>query len=248
MRHGRICRPHVDLAGRFPSGHPQPIHRCRVKPDTNAPAESMGTVRPLADARAAAAGSPDPADPSAAPPLAPAPFRAAVASLQSTRTRAEIRIEAIRPPQRLAPWSYAMTADVLDAEGDELATGRLVLLYDPDGAEAWDGQLRLVVFASAELEADIANDPSLPEVCWSWLTGALAERQADHLAAGGTVTQTTSTRFGDVHGPKAAVSIELRGSWTARTPDLVPHLLGFLDLLCTAAGLPPEGVSVLPTT
>lgn len=198
----------------------------------------MGTVRPLGDAH-----RPDPAE-----PVPPEPFRRAVASLQSVATRPEVRIESIRAPQRLAPWSYALSAEIVDAEGEELASGRLVLLYDPDGAEAWDGELRLVTFATADLEDDIANDPSLPAVCWSWLTGALIDRQADHLAVGGTVTQTSSTRFGDVHGPRATVSIELRGSWTARTPDLGPHLLSFLDLLCTAAGLPPEGVSVLPTT
>ena len=202
---------------------------------------AVGQIRPIGDVDRAVTTLP-------APPAEPEPFRAAVASLQATTSRPEIHIETIRAPQRLAPWTYALSADVLDDEGEELATGRLVLLYDPDGMDAWDGTLRLVAFASAELEDDIANDPSLPEVCWSWLTGALAERQADHLAVGGTVTQTTSTRFGDVHGPRAAVSIELRGSWTARTPDLTPHLLGFLDLLSTAAGLPPEGISVLPTT
>ena len=209
-----------------------------MKPDQGEASDSTSTIRPIGDVHRA--------EPAA--PAAPEPFTQAVASLEATPSRAEIRIEQIRAPQRLAPWTYALSADIVDSEGDELASGRLVLLYDPDGAEAWDGQLRLVAFATAELEADIANDPALPEVCWSWLIGALAERQADHLAAGGTVTQTTSTRFGDVHGPKTAVSIELRGSWTARTPDLSAHLLGFLDLLCTAAGLPPEGVSVLPTT
>src|SRR5207249_190111 len=129
-------------------------------------------------------------------------------------------------------------------DGSEAATGRLVLLYDPDGAEAWDGVLRLVAFASAELEPEIAADPLLPEVGWSWLTGALAERGAKHVAAGGTVTQTTSTRFGDLHGPRTSVTFELRGSWTAQTPQIGPHLLAFADLLCTAAGLPPEGVTV----
>jgi hypothetical protein len=198
----------------------------------------MSKVLPLGDVHRS-----DPVE-----PVTPATFAQAVASLQATPIRAEVHLETIRAPQRLAPWSYALSADILTADGEELATGRLVLLYDPNGAEAWDGELRLVAFASAEVEDDIANDPSLPEVSWSWLTGALAERQADHLAAGGTVTQTTSTRFGDVHGPKSTVSIELRGSWTARTPELGPHLLSFLDLLCTAAGLPPEGVSVLPKT
>jgi len=160
-------------------------------------------------------------------------------------TRPEVRIEAIRPPQRLAPWSYAISADVFSADGTELAMGRLVLLYDPDGAEAWDGELRLVAFASAELEPDIATDPLLPEVCWSWLIGGLEDRSAQMVAAGGTVTQTNSTRFGDLHGPQTTVAIELRGSWTAVDTDLAPHLLGFVDLLCTAAGLPPEGVTAL---
>ena len=176
----------------------------------------------------------------------PEPFRDAVASMETTATRPEVRVESIRPPQRLAPWSYAISADVLDSDGTELATGRLVLLYDPDGAEAWDGQLRLVAFASAELEPDIAGDPMLPEVCWSWLTTSLAERGARSVAAGGTVTQTNSTRFGDLHGPQTTVAIELRGSWTALDSDLSAHLLGFVDLLCTAAGLPPEGVTALP--
>jgi len=39
----------------------------------------------------------------------------------------------------------------------------------------------------------------------------------------------------------------LRGSWTADSADLRPHLLAFADLLSMAAGLPPEGVAVLPT-
>jgi hypothetical protein len=176
----------------------------------------------------------------------PEPFRDAVAALEATSTRAEVRVEPIRAPQRLAPWSYAISADVIGSDGTELATGRLVLLYDPDGAEAWDGELRLVAFASAELEPDIASDPMLPEVCWSWLTESLAERGARSLAAGGTVTQTNSTRFGDLHGPLTTVAIELRGSWTAVDSDLAPHLLAFVDLLCTAAGLPPEGVTALP--
>ena len=179
------------------------------------------------------------------PGLAPAEFREAVTSLQRTVLRPEVRVEPIRPPQRLAPWSHALAAEVRDADGTELASGRLVLLYDPDGAEAWDGVLRLVAFASAEMDPDIAGDPLLPEVGWSWLTEGLAERGAAYLAAGGTVTQTTSTRFGDLHGPRTSVALELRGSWTARTTELGPHLLAFVDLLCTAAGIPPEGVTVL---
>lgn len=179
--------------------------------------------------------------------IPPDEFRRAVEALTATRVRREVALEPIRPPQRLAPWTYALAATVRAADGSELAMGRLVLLFDPDGSEAWDGVLRLVGFASAELDPDIATDPLLPQVGWSWLIEALADRGADHVAAGGTVTQTVSTRFGDIHGPTTTVAIELRGSWTATSPELGPHLLAFCDLLATAAGLPPEGVAVLST-
>jgi hypothetical protein len=168
-----------------------------------------------------------------------------VQSLSSTAVRHEVRVEPLRPPQRLAPFSYAVSAEIIDASGKDLATGRLVLLHDPDGHEAWDGVLRLVAYASAELDDEMGVDPMLPAVGWSWLTDSLDDREAAYRAAGGTVTQTTSTRFGDLHGPRTTVSIELRASWTADTADLAPHLLAFVDLLCTAAGLPPEGVTAL---
>ena len=195
-----------------------------------------------ADGQPAADSGPD-AD--AVPSSAPKPFQEAISSLLTTKVRSEARVERIRPPQRLAPWSFAVAVDIGTAANPDCATGRLVVLYDPDGAEAWDGELRLVAFASAELEPDIATDPLLPQVCWSWLIEGLESRGARSTAAGGTVTQTNSTRFGDVHGPQTTVAIELRGSWTAVDTDLAPHLLGFVDLLCTAAGLPPEGVTAL---
>jgi hypothetical protein len=189
-----------------------------------------------------------PPDQAAAAPSAASPelFRRAVANLTATRVRSEVRVEPLRPPQRLAPWSYAVTADVYGDDGEELATGRLVLLHDPDGAEAWDGVLRLVGFASAEMDAQIGVDPLLPEVAWSWLVSALEERDAAFRAAGGTVTQTTSTRFGDLAGPRTTIGLELRASWTADNAELGPHLRAFVDLLCAAAGLPPEGVTILP--
>jgi hypothetical protein len=176
----------------------------------------------------------------------PPEFSDAVTSLEATTVRSDVHIEPIRPPQRLAPWSYAVSTDVRDGTGEEVATGRLVLLYNPDGHEAWNGVLRLVAYASVDLDPQMAGDPLLPEVGWSWLIGALNDRGAAYTAAGGTVTQTTSSRFGDI--PDTAVtttSLELRCSWTAQDADLGLHLLAFSDLLCTAAGLPPEGVTVL---
>jgi hypothetical protein len=198
----------------------------------------------VADVNPGPDAAPEPVDERAD---APAVFRAAVNSLTNTAVRAEVHVEPLRPPQRLAPWSYALSAEIVSPEGQDLATGRLVLLHDPDGHEAWDGVLRLVTYASAELDDQMGVDPLLPTVGWSWLTSALDERGAPYRAAGGTVTQTTSTRFGDVAGPSTAISLELRASWTADDPDLAPHLHAFVDLLCTAAGLPPEGVTALST-
>jgi hypothetical protein len=200
------------------------------------------TVPTVTEGEEPPAGADAPAAPPAPPPEI---FRQAVESLTSTSVRAEVRVEPLRPPQRLAPYSYAVSAEIIDGAGKDLATGRLVLLHDPDGHEAWDGVLRLVAYASAELDDEMGVDPMLPAVGWSWLTDSLDERGAGYRAAGGTVTQTTSTRFGDLHGPRTTVSIELRASWTADSAELTPHLLAFADLLCTAAGLPPEGVIAL---
>lgn len=205
------------------------------------PATRMGGVSDGGDSGDGVARDRAAADDSTRPEL----FRAAVESLTGTTVRPEVRVEPLRPPQRLAPWSYAISADVRATDGEELATGRLVLLHDPDGAEAWDGVLRLVAFASAEVDGQMATDDLLPAVGWSWLMDALRERHAAYRAAGGTVTQTTSTRFGDLAGPRTAVALELRASWTADTADMAPHLHAFIDALCLAAGLPPEGVTML---
>lgn len=178
---------------------------------------------------------------------APHEFSAAVASLAAVPVRPEVQLEPIRPPDRLAPWSYALGAEVV-CGGEELATGRLVLLHDPAGHEAWDGTLRLVSYVTAELEPEMAGDPMLAGVGWSWLIDALEEHGAGYTAAGGTVTQTSSTRFGDIAGPAATVDLELRASWTPLEPNLLPHVQAWIDLLSRAAGLPPPGVAMLPPT
>lgn len=180
------------------------------------------------------------------PDPAPEQFRAAVASLGSVLPRPEVRLTPVRPPQRLAPWSSAWSGRVGgDGEGEDPAAGRLVLLHDPDGHEAWDGTLRLVGFVRAALDADIAADPLLPEVAWSWLADALLACEAAHTALGGTVTRTASVRFGDMAGPEGSDEVELRASWTPLGTDLRAHAAAFCTLLAIAAGLPPAGVAAL---
>ncbi|ACV79870.1 DUF3000 domain-containing protein [Nakamurella multipartita] len=175
----------------------------------------------------------------------PAAFRRAVTRLDVARLRSEIEIGPLPAPARLAPYSHAVSAAVYPpGAAEETASGRLVLLFDPDGVPAWGGELRIVAFATCELDPEIAQDPLLPEVAWSWLTESLEASGAGYAALGGTVTATSSTRFGDIAGPQRADDLEMRASWTAdEQTDL--HLQAFAGFLAAAAGLPPEGVTLL---
>lgn len=175
---------------------------------------------------------------------APEAFRSAVASLNAVQPRPELSFEPIPAPQRLAPWAYAWGLE-LPGTGHVSATGRLVVLYDPQGQEGWDATMRLVGFVRAELDAELAGDPLLAAVAWSWLADALISAGAEHTALGGTVTQTTSTRFGAISGPDRANDIELRASWTPQGDYLTPHATAFCELMASAAGLPPVGVVTL---
>ncbi|HEY5148216.1 MAG TPA: DUF3000 domain-containing protein [Mycobacterium sp.] len=182
----------------------------------------------------------------------PAQFREAVAAMSAAQVRSEIELGPIRPPQRLAPYSYALGAEVKHpeteiiperSEGD--AFGRLILLHDPDGSEAWDGTMRLVAYIQADLDSTEAVDPLLPEVAWSWLVDALDARAEHVTALGGTVTATTSVRYGDISGPPRAHQLEMRASWTATSLELGTHVQAFCEVLEHAAGLPPAGVTDL---
>lgn len=186
----------------------------------------------------------------------PAQFQAAVAAMNAAEVRPEIELGPIRPPQRLAPFSYALGAEVRHPETaivpersegppEGEAFGRLILLFDPEGTEAWNGTMRLVAYIQADLDSTEAVDPLLPEVAWSWLVDALEARAGKATALGGTVTATTSVRYGDIAGPPRAHQLELRASWTATTPELGVHVQAFCEVLEHAAGLPPVGVTDL---
>src|SRR5438874_9307519 len=176
--------------------------------------------------------------PSTVPPES---FARAVAALRSVVPRPEIQLEDLAPPQRLAPYAHAI-GGIVSRDGEEVATGRLVLLHDPAGQEAWDGTMRLVTYVTSELEPELASDPLLPAVGWSWLTDALGVHEAAYANIGGTVTQTSSTRFGALAGPPTAADLEIRASWTPLDDELGAHLEAWCALLSSTAGLPPPGV------
>lgn len=178
-------------------------------------------------------------------------FARAVERLRAARLRREVVVAETPGPQRLAPWTAALSAEV-SIDGEELATGRLVLLHDPAGHEAWHGDYRLVAYARAALDPEMAADPLLGAVAWSWLTEALLAHGAEATAPSGTVTRVASDSFGAIAGEVAEAEMELRASWTPTDAEEVPglsaHVEAFAELLTTIAGLPPlpTEVAVLP--
>lgn len=184
-----------------------------------------------------------------APADLPAAFRRAVAGLADVELRPEVIVSELPAPQRLAPHAVALHASVLRG-GDELADGRLVILHDPKGQDVWEGTTRCVAYVQAAVDLEIASDPMLPGVGWAWLTEALDAAGAQYCAAGGTVTRTTSERFGALADQPTVAEIEIRASWSPVGADLSAHLLAFGELLCAAAGLPPvpPGVVQMPAS
>lgn len=172
-------------------------------------------------------------------------FDEAVARLRDLRLRPEISLTEIPAPQRIAPHSVALSAEITPEGDDEpLATGRFILLYDDSAPDAWDGSWRVVTLSRAYLEPELAGDPLLGEVGWSWLTDALHTGGAAYRALGGTVTRVVSESFGSLADKEPSVEMELRASWTPDGDDLVDHLSIWTDVLCTIAGMPPVPAGV----
>ena len=153
-------------------------------------------------------------------------------------------------PQRIAPFATAVGADV-SLEGDEIATGRLVLLHDPDGNDSWQGSWRCVTFVRADVDPEMVRDPMLSGVAWSWLVDAWQTRDLVAVAPSGTVTAVLSEGFGGIEADGLTAQVEVRASWTpvqaadGEMPDVRAHVEAWGDLLCSAAGLPPVPAGVL---
>ena len=189
----------------------------------------------------------------------PAEFSAVTSVLREARDTNNVSISEIPAPAKLAPYSYALGAEVtadenfITASGEsieELATGRIVVLFDPEAPEEWEGSFRIVSYIRAELEHELGNETMLGHVAWSWLEDALEANDCE-LVAGGTTTRVLSESFGTLATRPATIDLELRASWTPiiTEPEMIgDHLEAWIDLLCTVAGLPPlpEGVSALP--
>jgi Protein of unknown function (DUF3000) len=193
-------------------------------------------------------------------------FAAAAAAFLAGRdaqAERDLNFEDVPAPKRLAPYATAIAATVRRGDAD-VAWGRLVLLYDPDGQEGWDGAFRLVAYVRADVEPEIAADPLLGEVGWSWLSEALDAHVPGYAVPSGTVTRAITEGFGAKKGEVPLTGFELRASWspvgagesgaaTGSHPagadldqlDLSAHIAAWCDCLAAAAGLEPPGTRAL---
>lgn len=183
-----------------------------------------------------------------AQPLATGAFSAVRRCVEDHQWGERVTVSPLPAPTRIAPEALALDATVRE-RGEVVANGRLIVLHDPAGNESWQGEHRLVTMARADVDPDMAVDPLLAEVAWSWLTDALNHHRADHLAAAGTATTVLSRPFGTMDGDPPTHRVELRASWTpclSRPEDVEAHLAAWQDLLLLTAGLPPLPEGVVP--
>jgi hypothetical protein len=185
-----------------------------------------------------------------------AAFEAATAALnagveaESALRGTDFEFEDEPAPRRLAPHAAAVATTVY-RDGEEAAWGRLILLYDPAGQDGWTGQFRMIAYVRADVEPEIAADPLLGEVGWSWLTDALDSHAPGYGTPSGTVTRVVTEGFGVKQDDPSVTEFELRASWS---PDdaavaavaeeggggLAGDVAAWCDVLAAAAGLPPQ--------
>jgi hypothetical protein len=180
-------------------------------------------------------------------------FTRALTALQAGRdavaeVREDIDLEDWPAPKRLAPQAAAIAATAY-RDGVEAGTARLVLLYDPDGRDDWTGTFRVVVQVHADVEQEMAADPLLGEVGWSWLTDALNLHAPGYQAPSGTVTRVITEGYGGKEDEPPSTAFELRASWSPAADDIDDEVRGavlaWCDLLAAAAGLPAQGTRAI---
>lgn len=178
-------------------------------------------------------------------PDVPPAFREVLKSIRRADVRGDVVLVEVPAPTRVAPYSVALDGEIV-VDGEAAASGRLVVLHDPDGQETWKGTIRVVALVKAEVEAEVATDEVWGQAAWSWIDEALTD--VPHEALGGTVTRVVNECFGDLAERGGSVAVEMRVSWTALDTDMAPHLDAWAHLLASCAGVPPlpDGVTMFP--
>jgi hypothetical protein len=174
-------------------------------------------------------------------------FAAAVAAFEAGRdavaaVRADLEFDQWPAPKRLAPRAVALAVTAF-RDGTEAGTGKLVLLHDPAGPDGWTGTFRVVAQVQADVEEEMAADPLLGEVGWSWLTDALDSCAPGYSALGGTVTRVITEGYGAKADDPPVTAFDLRASWCPGEDDteISGAVAAWCELLAAACGLPATG-------
>lgn len=179
----------------------------------------------------------------------PEEFRLAVESMKTAALRPEVQLSEMRAPQRIAPYASAISAEVV-RDDEDAATGRLILLHDPAGNEAWHSTFRCVAYVRADADPEQVEEGVFASVAWSWLTDALSSHGLALTALSGTVTTVLSESFGTMADEETCPQVEIRASWTPLLDEdhpMAAHVEAWGELLCMASALEPlpEGVTAL---
>ena len=169
------------------------------------------------------------------------------AGTRSASVRDDLEFEGWPAPKRLAPRAVALAATAF-RDGEEAGEGKLMLLYDPAGQDGWTGTFRIVIQVQADVEEEMAADPLLGEVGWSWLTDALDLHAPGYAAPSGTVTRVITEGYGAKSDDLPATGFELRASWCPADDgdddgdeleaEIGGAVAAWCELLASAAGLP----------
>ena len=169
-----------------------------------------------------------------------------IAHIKEFTPRPEIDLEEVPAPQKLATYSFAFNAYVsnglLDQAENQIANGRFVILHEPGGQDSWEGEFRCVSFMRAAVDAEMQEDPLLPEVGWNWLLDSLKDAGAEIAAPSGTVTRVSSASFGKLSSRHVESDIEIRASWSPLlrvVEDLDANVAAWCNFMSEVAGLPP---------
>ena len=174
--------------------------------------------------------------------LAVEKFESVLAQIREIKVRNEIDVAEVPAPQKLAPFSIALNAEV---EGD-VATGKFVLLHDPFGQEGWSGKYRCVTYVRAAIDTEMVSDPLLADVGWTWLLESLKKHGCEFVAPSGTVTRVASASFGTLNERDEESELEVRASWTPIEGEKIAnHVRAWIELLEMTSGMAPipEGVT-----
>ncbi|MDO5048415.1 MAG: DUF3000 domain-containing protein [Actinomycetaceae bacterium] len=167
----------------------------------------------------------------------PQEFIDALLSLRDVSPNTALELEEVPAPRKIAPYAAALRAFTV-AEDDEIpiATGRFVVLYDPQKQPGWNSRFRIIVHVRSQMDPELGTDPLLGEVVWSWAHDALDDAGANARDMNGTVTRELSETFGGLHLSRSDVEIEMRASWSPATNDLGPHMQAWMSLIARTAG------------